>query len=313
MVAILKTCLGSMDKVRENAGLVAHKLWINTPFLLGRESIEGAMLSRQLLGHKIGITMMPVAGAATPITAPGCLALVTAESLAANILSLALDEELCFISSPLTMDLRIGVHVEQDPYTDLLRIGANQMRVFIFGGRPEFSAFAPRTSAKVPGEQAMMEKTLGAMWHLMCGGRGFNSVGTLCSGEVGSLVQILLDLELTGYLNRVLAGLNCRDDERLAEDVNLEVIGQGARFMEQEHTLKYFRQEQWYPWFLDRRVAQAWRQEPRTMLENARVRALELVQTAPNRCPLSEDQKRQIQEILTEADSELANTKGGLA
>ena len=49
------------------------------------------------------------------------------------------------------------------------------------------------------------------------------------------------------------------------------------------------------------------------MLENARVRALELVQTAPNRCPLSEDQKRQIQEILTEADSELANTKGGLA
>jgi trimethylamine---corrinoid protein Co-methyltransferase len=307
MADILKVCLGSMEKVKANAGLIAHKLWFNTPFMIGRETIEGMMLSRKLLGHKIGITIMPVAGAATPITPSGCLALVTAEVLAANIISLALDDCLVgFCSSPLTMDLRVGAHLEQDPYTDLLRIGAEQVRTHIFGGPPGCSAFAPRTAAKVPGEQAMMEKTFGAFLHIIGGGRGFNSVGTLSYGDIASMVQILLDLELTGYLNRLLQGLNCEGEDRLAETVNLNVIPEGARFMEHEHTLEFFRREQWYPDFLDRRVANAWVADPKTMLDNARQKALTLLSTAPNLCPLTVNQKQEIQNILAEADRRLA-------
>lgn len=305
MADILKVSLGSMEKVRQNSDLIAHKLWINTPFLIGRETIEGALSSRELLGHKIGITIMPVAGASTPITAPGCLALISAEVLAANILSLALDDSLAgFCSSPLTMDLKVGAHIEQDPYTDLLWIGAAQMGSYIFGRSTNLGAFAPRTAAKVPGAQSMMEKTLGAFWHMLGGGRGFNSVGTLSDGDTASFVQILLDLELTGYLNRVLQGLNCEGDDRLAEDVNLEFIPQGARFMESMHTFEFFKHEQWYPQFLDRQVAQAWREDPKTMVENTRGKAIELIRTAPNLSPLSEYQKQEIDSILEEADRE---------
>jgi trimethylamine:corrinoid methyltransferase-like protein len=57
MYEILKVCLGSDEKVRQNWFLIGHKIWINTPFMLGRESIEGAMLSRKLLGHKLNFTM----------------------------------------------------------------------------------------------------------------------------------------------------------------------------------------------------------------------------------------------------------------
>lgn len=151
----------------------------------------------------------------------------------------------------------------------------------------------------------MMEKTFGAFWHIICGGREFNSVGTLSSGDCASFVQILLDLELTGYLNRILAGLNCDGADRLAEDVSLEVIPNGARFMEHLHTAEFFRQEQWYPRFADRRVANAWMTDPKTMLDNARAEAVHLIGSAENKSPLSETQKREINRILKEADRKL--------
>lgn len=306
MAEILKVCLGSMEEVRANCGLIRHGLWINTPFLAGRETIEGMMLSRELLGHKVSITIMPVAGAATPITAPGCLALVTAEVLAANIISLALDDYLVgYCSSPLTMDMRVGAHAEQDPHTDLLRIAACEMRSHVFGGPERCEAFAPRTAAKTPGAQSMMEKTFGAFQHILCGGREFNSVGTLSYGDSASFVQILLDLELTGYLNRLLAGLHCEGEDRLAEDLTLEVIDGGARFMEHLHTAEFFREEQWYPQFADRRVANAWLTDPATMLDNARAKAKETISTVENRSPLTDAQKQEIKNILAEADKEL--------
>ena len=201
--------------------------------------------------------------------------------------------------------MRIGAHVEQDPYTDLLRVGANQMRVFIFGGRADFGSFAPRTAAKVPGVQAMMEKTMGAFWHMVCGGRCFNSVGTLAYCDTASFVQILLDLELTDYLNRILKGLDCENSGRLAENVNLEVIPQGARFLEHEHTLEYFRKEQWYPQLADRRGANVWMNDPKTMVDNARQKAIAILKTSENKSPLTEPQKKQISAILSEADREL--------
>jgi trimethylamine:corrinoid methyltransferase-like protein len=304
MFEILKVCLGSEQAAREQGGVVMHKMWINTPFMMCRESIEAGMFSRNLLGHKVALTMMPVSGAATPVTSPGCLSLVTAEVLVANIISLALDDYLLgYCSSPLTMDLRVGAHTEADPYTDLLRVGANQMRLRLFGGKPWLSAFAPRTSAKVPGVQSVMEKTMGAMWHVMCGGRGFNSVGTLASGDVASLVQLLLDLELTGYLNRLVRGLECQGEDKLAEQVNIETIPDGARFMESEHTLMHFRGEQWYPMFMDRRFVNAWLEKPVTMLERARLEALRIMESAENRSPLSDAQKKEINAIVRQADS----------
>ncbi len=311
MYDILKVCLGSDEKVRENWHLIHHKFWINTPFIMGRESIEAGMLSRKLLGHKAGFTMMPVAGAATPITAPGCLALVTAEVLAANILSLALDDYLVgYCSSPLNFDLRIGAHIEADPYTDVLRIGANQMRTFVFGGATYFGAFAPRTSAKVPGVQSVMEKTFGSMWHMFCGGRAFNSVGTLMSGDLASFIQILLDLEITGYLNRILKGLDCAGEDKLCEEINIDVIPTGARFMEHEHTFQHFRSQQWYPQFADRRYANAWKADPKEMVDYAKEKTIEILSNAQNQSDLDNNQINDINEILKEADRKSLNKTG---
>ncbi len=309
IVRIAEVAFGSMENVRENWSILWHKLWINTPFMISRETIEGAMLSRKLLGHKIGITIMPVVGAATPITAPAALALITAEVLAANVISLAIDDYLVgYCSAPLLIDVKTGGYVQQDPYVDLLKLAASQLGTYIFG-LPYYPGgmFAPQTAAKTPSPQSMMEKTIGAFFGMIGGSRSFGCIGRLSYGDTASMVQLLLDLELIGYLNRVLKGLDCESEEKLAEDVILEIVPEGAKFMEHEHTAKYFREELWLPRFIDRRIASAWMKDPKTMLDNARQKALEIIKSAPNKSPLDHSKRKQIEEILAQADRELSD------
>jgi trimethylamine--corrinoid protein Co-methyltransferase len=118
-------------------------------------------------------------------------------------------------------------------------------------------------------------------------------------------VQLMIDLEITSYFQRLLEGIRVTP-ETIAEEVIAEVAPTGARYLEHDHTLKHFRHELWLPELSDRRMAAAWRVQPTTMLDNARAKARRLMETAVNRCPLDERQKSEIQRILATADQEIA-------
>ena len=94
--------------------------------------------------------------------------------------------------------------------------------------------------------------------------------------------------------------------DRLAEEVICEVAPRGAYFLNHEHTAKYFREEFWLPELVDRRVPMAWAEDPRTMLDNARAKARRVAAEARNQCPLTDEQKQQVLEIVAEADARYA-------
>jgi len=102
-----------------------------------------------------------------------------------------------------------------------------------------------------------------------------------------------------------MRALDSRPPDRIAEGVICEVAHRGAYFLEHEHPLRHFRQEQWLPGLLDRWVVSGWANDPRTMLDNARDKALRLIREAPNRCPLSGGKRQEPQKILDTADREM--------
>jgi trimethylamine--corrinoid protein Co-methyltransferase len=160
--------------------------------------------------------------------------------------------------------------------------------------------------AKRPGVQSMMEKSISTLFAILSDTRSFGSLGTLGTADIGSVVQLMLDVEMMQYFQRLLDGVEV-DEERLAEEVICEVTPRGARFMEHEHTLKYFKEELFSPDLADRQVAAAWFDaNPEGMLDRARARATQLMATAPNRCPLSDGDKAEIQRILDAADRQAA-------
>jgi len=150
----------------------------------------------------------------------------------------------------------------------------------------------------------MMEKAFGMGMAFMAGVRSFGGLTTLAFSDVGSAVQLMMELELVSWMRKMAQGFEV-DPDRIAEAVICEVAPRGAYFLEHEHTLHYFRAEQWFPELMDRQVPMAWKEDPKTMVENARTKALRLIESAPNPCPLSQAQRKELQKILDAADRDL--------
>lgn len=292
-------CQGDREQARQSP-IFATKCWVNTPFMITRENIEIALKARELLGLPFHFSTMPVAGIATPVSLAGSLVTITAECLALNALSLALDGRLQgWTAGPLSFDMRIGNQTQNGPEVELLRLGSSQMGAYVFGG--EYTGVGgPTTGSKQPDAQALFEKSADAMWAIAAGVRSFGSLATLAGADVGSVVQLMVDLELMSHLQRLVQGIAV-NDELLAEEVICEVAPRGAYFLNQEHTARHFRTETWLPELVDRRVPMAWQADPQSMLGNARAKARRLLATAENQCPLSDEQRRQIESIMAEA------------
>ncbi len=297
---------GSVEKVKQNP-IFAAKCWYNSPFMITRENIEIGMKARELLGQPLTIATMPVAGVATPATIAGALTQITAEVLGCNVISLALDDRLLgYCAGPDVFDMRTGVHTEVGPDCNLLGLGAAQMGAYMFGG--EYTARAgPTTAAKLPGAQSMMEKALSATWAICAGIRSFGSLGITAFADIGSAVQLMMDLELMHYFEHLLKGIQV-DEDRIGEQTIIAVAPTGARFLGTEHTVRYYREELWSPELLDRRVPMAWVADPQTFLDNARDKARRLLTEAPNRCTLTPQQQAEVRRIVAAADAQVAHT-----
>jgi trimethylamine--corrinoid protein Co-methyltransferase len=299
--------LGSEEKLREKVPFTG-RVWLISPFTIGEENLEIAMGLRQKLGVPLDFWIMPVAGVAAPVTLAGCLTQEVAEVLAANIITLAVDEKITgWCSGPLILEMKTGAQVETGPEVALLKMANVQLAEELFGEKIS-SELSLRTTAKVPGAQSMMEKSLEATLGLLSGTRKFNSLATLSLADAGSIVQLMLDLELADYLKRLFKGIEA-DEEKIAKEVIVETSPHGAKFLETKHTLKYYQQEQWFPGLLDRRGVSAWMQDPQKMVEKARTRALDLIKSAPNRCALSEAQKKELKKILEVAKRDSSKNK----
>ncbi len=295
----VQTVCQGREEARE-APIFATKCWVNTPFMITRENIEIALKARSLLGQPFHFSCMPVAGMATPVTLAGSLVTIAAECLALNALSLALEGRLQgWTAGPLTFDMKIGNQNQNGPDVALLRQGSAQMGAYVFGGQWS-GVGGPITGSKQPDSQAALEKALDTMWAIGCGVRSFGSLATLAGADVGSITQLMMDLELMSYCERLVEGVRV-NEETLAEEVIAEVAPRGAYFLDNEHAARHFRTELWLPELVDRRAPMAWQPDPVTMVDNARAKARRCLADAENRCPLSDAQRRQVQEIMTEA------------
>ncbi|MBN1352887.1 trimethylamine methyltransferase family protein [candidate division KSB1 bacterium] len=294
---------GTREKAIEHL-LLPCKVWVNTPFMLAAESIEAAMIVREWTGKPLTYNPMPVVGFATPVTPSGALALITAEVIGVNAISLAVDDCLCgWCASPLHFDMKSAIDVQWGP--EVLIIGTAQTHIasHLFGTKPSVRLMAS-TRANVPGVQSMTERAFAVGMGLMAGIRNFGSLSTLANSDVGSIVQLVMDMELIEAAKYIVRGFDVVPEEMDADFI-VETANKGARFMETDHTAAHYRKYQWFPELLDRQVPGAWKENPTDMLEKARQVALKKIRTAQNKCPLEPYQKKELMRLLNAADKEL--------
>ncbi len=206
--------------------------------------------------------MMP--GATAPATLAGAITLSLAESLS----GLAI-HQLKNPGAPIVlcgahgcMDMGTAINVYACPER-LLTQGVLSA-VYQHFAIPTFG-LAGCTDAQILDEQAAMEFAMLSLWAALSGINLAHDVGYMGSGMIGDLKAIVLNDEMIGYVRHVLCRGICVNNETKAIDV-IERVGPGGHFMDDDHTLKFFRTEFWRPMFSNRARFEDWKGEgERTM------------------------------------------------
>jgi trimethylamine--corrinoid protein Co-methyltransferase len=213
--------------------------------------IEGAKA-----GMVLKITPMPFAGSTHPVTLAGLLAQTNAEILACVILIQLVCPGTAVLYTPYPgiMDMGAATHCFGTPEVALLgaafaqlarryRIPAN-----IAVGTPD---------AKLADAQASYEKMMTALPAALAGADEIGLFGGMLGmADSVSFEQLVLDDEIAGNLRRITRGFEV-SDRNLALQAIREVPF-GGNFLEHEHTLQHFREEQFHSVLADRGTREAW-------------------------------------------------------
>jgi len=244
--------------------------------MLDRENIDMAMDARRLLGKPVEFGHMPVAGSSTPVTVVGALVQNTAESLAISALRLAIDDLPQNITGSSAMtDMRHGFPRQIGPDLFLHFVAGREMHDYLYTGKRRSHGWGwCGAGAATVSAQSILEKSMSFGLATAMGARSFG-VGSLAFSDVGSPVQLIIDLELAEYARKMFREVNV-DDEHMGLDEILQTAPTGGRYLATMNTAQFFRESCWLPSLCDFRPFAAWNNHPNDIIANARKKALEM-------------------------------------
>jgi len=250
MAAVLA---GGEDELRKKPNMFTTCNPIS-PLQHGRDQTEGIIeYARHML--PVDITAEVQAGATSPVTLAGSLAVQNAE-----VLSGVLIAQLASPGAPVfygtcgsIMDLRTGMIALGAVEAGLINAASVQMAQYY--GIP-CRGTGGATEAKTLDIQAGYEKAITLLMAALAGANCIFYPGVLEFALTISLESLYIDNEICGMVYRALRGIQV-DDSTLATEV-VEKAGAGGHFLGQKHTLEHLKAEQYIPIISDRESREMW-------------------------------------------------------
>jgi len=155
------------------------------------------------------------------------------------------------------------------------------------------------------------ERALNAVMPALAGADELSGIGEMGAGVLGSFAQMVCDNEIAASVRRLVQGF-AADEQALAVEVISAVMdgprqGRGRTFLDQRHTVRYLRAgEMLLTHLAERSPWEDWDRSGRdSMVQRAQAEAHRLLaeHEVP---PLEEDQERELEEIMKDAEQELA-------
>ena len=245
----------------------------------------------------------PLMGASGPATVAGTLVITNAEVLFGVVLTQLIKPGAPVVLKPDTdvFDMKTTQCTYGSPEQDLGKVAMVQLAHFynlpIYG-------LGGGVEAKTPDAEAAGEAMMGILLNGLAGMTLNQSLGTLSWGLYGSQEMVVICDELVHMVKRILSGIAVTD-ETLALDV-IRKVGQGGSFLSEDHTVKFFRQELFFPRLFRRQTIDQWLNSGGKMIhEVAHERVLEILEKAgPVELPPGVD--AELERVLRSAIKELS-------
>ena len=121
-----------------------------------------------------------------------------------------------------------------------------------------------------------------------------------------ALESIVICDDLVGYARKIAGGIEV-NDETLALDV-VDAVGPGGNYLMEEHTLKYFKKETWYPALFERKIYEKWEAEgQKTLNQRANARVIDILESHQTES-LAKDVQSKIKKIIEGAEQKIPKT-----
>jgi trimethylamine--corrinoid protein Co-methyltransferase len=220
------------------------------------ERMLGAIMEYARAGQPQLISSLAIAGATSPATLAGTLAVQNAEVLAGIVLT-----QMIRAGTPVVIG---GASSGADMHTGALSIGSPEMalntaataQMARFYGLPVRSGGAV-SDAKYPDAQAAGESMMSLMMAQVSGMNiVLHSAGILESYNCISYEKFIIDDEMCGMIKRIKRGYEVNADT-MAVDV-VEEVGPGGHFLDKDHTFDHFRTEFYQPQLSNRDDFVSW-------------------------------------------------------
>lgn len=240
---------------------------------------------------------MPLTGATAPITLAGAVVQHTAESLSGIVIAQLArpGAPLIYGGSPAAFDMRKGTTPMGAIETMMIDCAYIQIGKHL--GLPT-QAYMGLSDAKLPDSQAGLESGIGAVLAVLCGANLVAGPGMLAFESCQSMEKLVIDNEICGMAKRLTRGITPHT-EPLAEDLFQGDIYQGDHFLTSPTTMKWFKEEFFYPSsVIDREDKDVWLQKGATTAEERAHEAAKRILAGHKPAPLAEEVDRELVRIM---------------
>ncbi len=251
-------------------------------------------------GLPIFACSLPSAGATAPITMPGVAILSAAETLSILVTAQVVNPGAPVIPTPLiyALDMASGRTMQSSP--EAARGGALVNQFIKRAFNLPTNATGCGCDAPWHDGQSMIERTIHAMLIGISGVDVLGNAGNLEAATTISPVQLVIDDELNGMVQKILSKPVVNEDT-MAWDL-LSRAEPGMQFLSCNHTFKHCR-EGFKPSSFTRTTGESWANEgKKDLLERASERYQTLVE-AKSKTTMSTDQLNEMASIVKRADA----------
>ncbi len=218
-----------------------------SPLVQGRDALDKSLLCAEK-GIPNIVYSMPMAGATTPATFAGCLAIANAEVLS-QLVVIQLKSPgapVIYGGMPSIMDMKTMIYSYGAPEKVLMVAALTELCHYY---KLPMYGTAGCTDAQVMGIQAVAESTYNILISALTGADLVHNVGTIYHGGWRSLELIVFANEIIDMVKVLMSGIEV-SNENIPLDL-IERIGPRANYLTEPHTLEHFRKF-WVPSIFDR-------------------------------------------------------------
>ncbi|MGI6317707.1 MAG: trimethylamine methyltransferase family protein [Dethiobacteria bacterium] len=276
VVKMAEELAGGARQLRERP-FISFITCVMSPLLLN-DSYTDFLIEAARLGIPLTTPAEPLAGATSPCTLAGTIATNNIETLTGVILAQLVNPgtPVIYGSVATNMDMKSGSYLAGSIESGLINAGLAQMAQFY---RIPFYATAGMSDSKLPDCQAGYEKAATMMVAVLAGANFIHdAAGILEFCTTASYEQMVIDNEIIGICLRAARGIEV-DEDTLAEEV-IRRVGPGGNYIAEDHTIRHFQKEFFYPLVADRQPRSSWEKEGSLDTRaRARLMARELLET----------------------------------